>query len=132
LQIASRERITQLENDARPRKRHQFTNDIGFHDAIFSKKSVDLFQFVLDLARLATSEQYKEIERILVELEFSLLCALLNYLGGFFFPSTSTGIEPVENLHLRSFEQRLIKRAAFVDLSRADQKRDTRSETAVD
>src|SRR5262249_1451293 len=102
--IARRQRISQLENDACPRKRHQLTNQFRSHNAVLSKKGVDLFQFVIDLSSVATSQQHKKIERIVVELEFSFLCVLLNYLKCFFFPSTSAGIEPVKNLHLRSFD----------------------------
>src|SRR5882762_9674561 len=102
------------------------------HFAILSKKSVDLFQFVIDLSSIATSQQHKKVERIVIELESSFFCALLDHLESFFFPSTTAGIEPVENLHLRASKQRLIKRTAFIQVGRTDQECDTGAETAID
>src|SRR4029077_20463755 len=107
-------------------------DEVGMNFAILSKKSVDLFQFIIDLSSIATSQQRKKIERIVIELEFSFFCALLNPLNSLFFPSASAGIEPVEDLHLRASKQRLIKRTAFIQVGRTDQEHDTGGETAIE
>src|SRR4030095_7979315 len=114
-----------------PRKWHQFPDKIVMYSAIFSQKDVDLLQFVLDLARVATGQQYEQIQRSVIELQFSLFRATPNDFGGFLLPAAPAGIEPIKNLHLRPFGQRLVKRATLVDLRCADQKYDPGSEVVV-
>src|SRR5262249_9046787 len=92
--------------------------------AIFSEKRVDLLQLIIDLARVAASQQHKKIQRIIVELEFSFFRAPPDDLGRFLFPAASAGIEAIEYLHVCSLEQRLVKRATLVHFGGADQKRD--------
>src|SRR5207248_11574858 len=69
------------------RSRHQLANKIDRHQAIFAKESVELFQFIIDLARVAACKQYKQIKRIRIELEFPFFCMPLNDFDCFFFRS---------------------------------------------
>src|SRR4030095_1159761 len=110
-----------------PRKGHQFPDKIGMYSAIFSQKDVGLLQFVLDLAGVATGQQYEQIQRGVIKLQFSLFRATPNDFGGFLFPAAPAGIEPIKNLDLRPFGQRLVKRSTFINLSGADQECDARS-----
>ena len=50
----------------------------------------------------------------------------------FLFPTGATRVEPIKNLHVCSFEQCLVKRATLVHFGGADQKRDLRTDTAIE
>src|SRR5207302_5802632 len=131
-QIARCQRGAQLENDACARERHQLANKIDTHYAILAKESVELFQFVIDLARVAAGKQYEQIKRIRIELEFPFFRTLLNDFGCFFFPTGSARVEPVKDLDLCTFDQRLVKRTSLIHFGRADQKRNLGTDTAVE
>src|SRR5947207_11346917 len=102
------------------------------YSAIFSQKDVDLLQFVLDLTGVATGQQYEQVQCGVIELQFPLFRATPNDFGGFLLPATPAGIEPIKNLRLRQFEQRLVKRATLVHFSGADQKYDVGSGAVFD
>ena len=102
------------------------------HCAVFSQKDIDLLQLVLDLPCVAAGEQHEQIERILIELEFSFFGAPPDNFGRFFLPATAAGIEPIKNLYLRSFDQRLVKPTPFVHFGSADQERKLRPQTALE
>src|SRR5438094_10664689 len=93
-----------------------------------TEEDFDFFQFVLDLTGVTAGKQNKQIERILVEAQLSFFRATSNDFDRFLFPAAPAGIEAIENLHLRPFHQRLIKRAPLVHVSGADQEDDVRSE----
>src|SRR5439155_2978177 len=119
-EIACRQRTAQLENDSGARKRHELADTIDLDFAFFAKEDVDLLQLVLDLARVAAGQQNEEIERVVIELQFPLLRAATNDFGRFLLPATTAGVEPIKNLHLRPFNQGLIKRAPLVHFRGAD------------
>src|SRR5206468_11569 len=100
--------------------------------AFFAKENVDLFQLVLDLARVTASQQNEQIERIIIELQFPRLRTAANDFGRFFFPAAPAGVEPVKNLHLRSFNQRLIKRATLIHFDGTDQEYHVGAEVGID
>ena len=92
---------------------------------------VDLLQLVLDLPRVAPSQQHKKIERIIVELKFSFFRMASDDFACFLFPTGATRVQPIKNLDLCAFDQRLVKPASLVHIGSADQKRDLGTDTAV-
>ena len=48
---------------------------------------IDLFQFIVDLSRIAAGEQHEEIKRVVLELQFSHLRFFPNDLRRFLFPA---------------------------------------------
>src|ERR1700745_2131529 len=99
---------------------------------MIAKKKVDFFTFIIELARVTARQQNEQIERIVIELQFLFLRAVTNDFGRFLFPATTAGVEPLENLDLRAFNQGLIKRAALVHFGGADQKYHVRPEVGID
>ena len=97
--------------------------------AIFFQENVDLLQLVLDLTRVASREQHKEVERVIIKLEFSFFRAPSNDFSRFLFPTGATRVDPVKNLQLCSFDQRLVEPAALVNFGGADQKCNLGTET---
>ena len=69
LQVAGRQRVAQLENHPGPGERHQLTHLFNPDTAFLAQKEIDLFEFVVDLARVAAGQQHEEFERLFVELE---------------------------------------------------------------
>ena len=98
---------------------------------MIAKINVDLFQFIIDLARVAPSQQNEQIEGIIIELQFLFLRAVTNNLSRFLFPAGPRGVEPINHLQFRAPGQGFIKRAAFVHVDRADQEHDTGAEVGV-
>ena len=88
-EVAHRQRVAQFEDHARARERHDFPYKIEMHCAIFSQENVDLLQLVFDLTRIAASEQYEQIQRILIELEFPFFRATPDDLCRFLLPTGS-------------------------------------------
>src|SRR6266436_5182129 len=105
------QRVAQFENDTCAREWHDFPDKIDIHCAIFPQECVDLLQLVLDLARVAPRQQDKKIERVVLKLEFSFFRALSNDFSCFFFPTGASGVEPIKNLQLCSFNQQFVKPA---------------------
>ena len=101
--------VAQIENDAFARQRHELADKIDIHLALFPEEDIDLFQFVLDLARVAAGKKDEELERVVRKLELSLFRPHLDHFGRFLFPTASTGIELVENLKLRALGQRFVE-----------------------
>ena len=86
-QIARRERVAQFEDNARARKWDELAHLIGIHSPLFTEKNVDLLQFVIDLSGIAASQQNKQIERVIVELQLSFLRFVANDLCRFLLPA---------------------------------------------
>src|SRR5260370_6757450 len=102
--------VAQIENDSSVREGHQLANKIDIHLALFAKVDVDLFEFAVDLARVAAGEKDEDLERVVIELQLSLFRARLDHLGCFLFPAAATRIEFLENLQLGAFSQPLLNR----------------------
>jgi hypothetical protein len=56
LKVPRRQSVAQLKNDTTARQRDQFADQIDMNGAVLSKKRVELFEFVFDLASLAAGE----------------------------------------------------------------------------
>ena len=108
-EIASGERISQLEDDAGAGKRHQLAHLFDTYLAFVAQIKIDLFQFVFDLARVAAGQQHEKIERFLVKLQAARFCPPPDDLGGFFFPAGSGRIEAIDHLQFGAFAERLVK-----------------------
>src|SRR5476651_579617 len=97
-EVASGERISQLEDDTGAGKRHEFANLVDIYVTLAAQIKIDLFQFVFDLTRIAAGQQHEKIERVLFKLQAARLCAPSDDLRSFFFPACSGRIEAVNHL----------------------------------
>src|SRR3984893_15926681 len=98
-EVAHCQSVAQFKDDSRARKRNELAHKIDIYLPIFPKVDVDLLQFVVDLARIAASEQDEQFQCVVVELQFSFGGARPNHFAGFFFPSAAAGIESIDHLH---------------------------------
>src|SRR4029077_19796510 len=119
-QIPGAQGIAQFENYSGTREGNQLTNKLNTHGAIFPEERVNLFQLVIDLSRIASGQQNEQFKRSLIEFQFSLFCTAQNNFSCLFLPAGPPRIEPVENLKLCAFYQRLVERTPFVPFCGAD------------
>ncbi len=131
-EVAGGQRVAQLEDDTGAGKRHQLAHLVDVDLTLAAQVKVDLFQFVLDLAGVATGQQHEKIERLLFKLQAARLCASSDDLGGFLFPARAGRVEPVDHLQLSAFAERLVKRAPLVDFGRADQQGHFRTQPGLE
>ena len=83
---------------------------------------IDLLELVCYLPRVATGQKNEERECLLIKLEPSLTRGFLHEVARCFFPAGAIRIQLVDHLRFRVLGERLVKRAALIDLRSADKK----------
>ena len=134
VEIASADRIAQLEDHPGARHRHHLAHQGGIHLAVslHAEIEVDFLELVVDLPGIAARQEREKFAGLPGQFQPSDAGALLDEHRRFFFPAAFRGIQPVEHVHVGHFGQPLIKSAPFVGFRGAEQELDVRREPGLE
>src|SRR5690349_10068325 len=121
--VPSCQRVSEFENHRRPRNRDQCPY-LFDRDRTLRRIERQLFQLVGNHARVSAGGKDEKLQGFVLKFQAAFLCCGADNLTGVFFPTAPVQIRLIENLNLRQFGQRLVKRSTLVWIDRANEKCD--------